>query len=457
MTEISVTPRRWLVLLVFAFFSFTNAVAWIQYTIIPHIFIEYYQTSEMFISWTALSFSSNMVLFMVPCLLFLETTTLRRFVLVGSFINLLGNVIKCCAVQPDLWWLSFTGQFIVACTMPFLLEVPARIASVWFPQNQVSTATSIGVFGNQLGVAVGFVLPPAFVPGPPEEYWPNGVVPEDWSNTTKYSDAAEKTVEDVGKQILLMFVVGTGLCAISFLSILVFFRNEPDRPPSEAEALRRAENITKNHGSKDALKVYKKALSDLLKNRSYIFLMISYGINGGSYYAISTLLPQLLGPSFEDSSLSTSEKDTLFGWMGLCFIVAGLVGSILGGLALDASKKFKLVTMITYIGVLGTFAAFAGILDLSRNCAFSTEFFFCEIFEKQLNSIPTDYILISILGFFMTGYLPIGFEYAAELTYPIDECTSSGMLNFFIGIFSMGLTIGCQENVQSLLRVKAFA
>ena len=29
----------------------------------------------------------------------------------------------------------------------------------------------------------------------------------------------------------------------------------------------------------------------------------------------------------------------------------------------------------------------------------------------------------------MTGYLPVGFEFAAEITYPESEGTSSGMLN----------------------------
>ena len=29
----------------------------------------------------------------------------------------------------------------------------------------------------------------------------------------------------------------------------------------------------------------------------------------------------------------------------------------------------------------------------------------------------------------MTGYLPVGFEFAAELTYPESEGTSSGLLN----------------------------
>ena len=31
--------------------------------------------------------------------------------------------------------------------------------------------------------------------------------------------------------------------------------------------------------------------------------------------------------------------------------------------------------------------------------------------------------------FFMTGYLPVGFEFAAELTFPEPEGTSSGLLN----------------------------
>lgn len=29
----------------------------------------------------------------------------------------------------------------------------------------------------------------------------------------------------------------------------------------------------------------------------------------------------------------------------------------------------------------------------------------------------------------MTGYLPLGFEFAVELTYPESEGTSSGLLN----------------------------
>ena len=44
--------------------------------------------------------------------------------------------------------------------------------------------------------------------------------------------------------------------------------------------------------------------------------------------------------------------------------------------------------------------------------------------NEQLKQCP-----LLIDRFFMTGYLPVGFEFAAELTFPESEGTSSGLLN----------------------------
>lgn len=41
----------------------------------------------------------------------------------------------------------------------------------------------------------------------------------------------------------------------------------------------------------------------------------------------------------------------------------------------------------------------------------------------------------------MTGYLPLGFEFAAELTFPIAESTASGLLNASAQFFGVGMTI----------------
>ncbi|VDK44770.1 unnamed protein product [Taenia asiatica] len=43
-------------------------------------------------------------------------------------------------------------------------------------------------------------------------------------------------------------------------------------------------------------------------------------------------------------------------------------------------------------------------------------------------------------SFFQSGFLPLGFEYAAEITYPIDEGLTSGILNTSAHIFGIILT-----------------
>lgn len=45
--------------------------------------------------------------------------------------------------------------------------------------------------------------------------------------------------------------------------------------------------------------------------------------------------------------------------------------------------------------------------------------------------------------FFVTGYLAVGYEFAAELTYPEPEVTSSGLLNCSANMFGIALTFGC--------------
>lgn len=43
------------------------------------------------------------------------------------------------------------------------IGLPPRLAAVWFGPKEVSTACALGVFGNQLGIAIGFLLPPMIV------------------------------------------------------------------------------------------------------------------------------------------------------------------------------------------------------------------------------------------------------------------------------------------------------
>jgi MFS transporter, FLVCR family, feline leukemia virus subgroup C receptor-related protein len=75
---------------------------------------------------------------------------LRIAAILGCLGTCLGAWIKVLGVGPDLFWLAFIGQAIVAASQVFILSLPTKLAAVWFGPNQVSSACSIGVFGNQV-------------------------------------------------------------------------------------------------------------------------------------------------------------------------------------------------------------------------------------------------------------------------------------------------------------------
>ena len=61
-TEIGTTKRRILTLFIFAFFSLCSAIQWVEYSILPDLFTEFYNVSYTTISWTTLSYSLSLVL-----------------------------------------------------------------------------------------------------------------------------------------------------------------------------------------------------------------------------------------------------------------------------------------------------------------------------------------------------------------------------------------------------------
>lgn len=55
----------------------------------------------------------------------------------------------------------------------------------------------------------------------------------------------------------------------------------------------------------------------------------------------------------------------------------------------------------------------------------------------------------SLFRFCTTGYVPIGYEFGAELTYPHSESTSVGLLNAAGESIGIALVLGAGEVVQT--------
>uniref|UniRef100_A0A673K178 Feline leukemia virus subgroup C cellular receptor family, member 2a n=1 Tax=Sinocyclocheilus rhinocerous TaxID=307959 RepID=A0A673K178_9TELE len=138
------------------------------------------------------------------------------------------------------------------------------------------------------------------------------------------------------------------------------------------------------------------------------------GLNVGCFYVVSTLLNRMIIEHYAGEEVNA-------GRIGLTLVIAGVVGSLLCGIWLDKTKTYKQTTLSVYL------LSFVGMVIYA--------------FTLNLGHLWVVFLTSGALGFFMTGYLPLGFEIAVELTYPESEGTSSGLLNCSAQMFGIAFTI----------------
>lgn len=150
----ALSPRRFVVLLIFSLYSLVNAFQWIQYSIISNVFGGFYGVTLLCIDWLSMVYMVAYVPLIFPATWLLDTRGLRLTALLGSGLNCLGAWIKCGSVQQHLFWVTMLGQCLCSVAQVFILGLPSRIASVWFGPKEVSTACATAVLGNQVRTGV---------------------------------------------------------------------------------------------------------------------------------------------------------------------------------------------------------------------------------------------------------------------------------------------------------------
>ncbi|XP_076823376.1 choline/ethanolamine transporter flvcr2a-like [Clavelina lepadiformis] len=378
--ETKLYHKRWFILFLFSFYSGTNAFQWIEYSIISNIITRFYNVSVTTTDWLSMVYMIGYIPLIFPVTWLLDRKGLRVIALLGSTLNALGAIVKIPSAEPHLFWVTMLGQTICSIAQVFILGMPSKIAATWFGPREVSTACSIAVFGNQIGVAVGFLLPPRIVPD--------------------VDDVAEIAVN-----LRYLFIGTAALTSALALLVIVFFKAKPDVPPSQAQA-----HFLENIRSES----YLDSIKQLIFSAPSLLLIISYGVNTGSFYAISTLLNQEILDQYPDKIVDA-------GQIGLTMVLAGVAGSVICGIWLDRTRLYKKTTVVIYLFTLLLMGLYTGTLNLGY--------------------LWVVYLSIAALGFTMTGYLPIGFEFAAEITFPVSEGSSSGLLNASAQIFGILFTI----------------
>ncbi|MEA2102180.1 MAG: MFS transporter [Thermodesulfobacteriota bacterium] len=170
---------------------------------------------------------------------------------------------------------------------------------------------------------------------------------------------------------------------ITSLFFLLLCRDRPDLPPDIETS---AERIAVFAG-----------LKNIFKDRDMIMVLFIFFIGLGMFNAVTTWIEQILAPRG-----LTSEQA---GLIGTALMLGGILGAIILPIMSDIKRKRKPFLIICMAGM------FPGLIGLT----FVTSFAWLAASAF-------------VMGFFIMAAGPIGFQYGAEISYPVPESTSQGMI-----------------------------
>jgi len=177
-----------------------------------------------------------------------------------------------------------------------------------------------------------------------------------------------------------------GITAFSSILFILFARETPPTPPCSPGQETRALMLD---GLKHAVTV-----------KPFWFYLIASFIGLGIFNGLTTWVEAIIRPR----GFTPTDAGTL----GALMIAGGLVGAIVLPALSDKQRKRQRFLMIAFVG------AIPGLLGLT----------FAQSSLLLFGSAV-------VLGFFLVSAMPIGMQYAAEITRPTPEGTSNGLIQLF--------------------------
>ncbi|KAK9882168.1 hypothetical protein WA026_019685 [Henosepilachna vigintioctopunctata] len=371
---------RWIIINIFGLFCGINFMQYLQFTIIANIVRKYYNVDTFSVDMSGLVFMAFYILLFIPAGYIVERTSLKTVSIIASGLTALGNCLKLLAISPDRYYVILASQSLCAIAQIFILIIPTKVACTWFGADEVSTACSIGIFGTQIGLAVGSILPTIIV-----------------------NDSND--LDTIGDGLNTLFLYNAVASIAIFLVVIIFFRSKPPSPPSEsqAELVTRIEEEKMSHWA---------ALKGFAKNKDFLIVLCTLGLAFGLWNCFGILVNQMFSYSFPN------ESNALAGFLTSAAIISGgCFGTVFFGYLLDRTHKFKWISCFA----------------LTSNTILSI---LQAVFMLTSNKIATC-IIIPLNGFYSGSMMVIAYEYAAETTYPVPEALGASILNVIIYLIAI--------------------
>ncbi len=183
--------------------------------------------------------------------------------------------------------------------------------------------------------------------------------------------------------IIVMLKIYGVISVVSAVTFLVFIRERPPLPPSLDTADERISVV--------------RGFGHIFRQRDMLIALVLFFFGRGMFNAVTTWVEQILAPRGFNSEQA--------GMIGAAMMIGGVLGAIILPIISDMLRKRKAVLVATMVGVL------PGLVGVT----------FCSGYGLTLVSG-------FVLGFFIMAAGPIGFQYAAEISYPAPESTSQGII-----------------------------
>ena len=366
-TTIELSPDRWRVLGAFSLLTCMNSWMWITWSPIAPALTSYWNVpSSSYVNELSTVYMYVYIPLSFPALYGLHHYRFRIGVTVGAILNFLGSILRYVGLQHFGW--VYTGTVLCAIAQTLTLAIPPLLSGLWFGSHERGLATSLGVLANQLGTALGLGCT-IFIH---LTFPTTGILREDYLK------------HYIGLQMILS--------GLSLILVLVWIPSDkPPSPPSEAAATATTPSYLAS------IQVYFASFTGL-------FLFIIYGLVVGIFYAIATFLTEWVVPPLQEEEA---------GYLGLGFVLVGLGGSFVAGELLDRTSYWKTISLVFLIGSSMGMVLFGHWFENKE--------------EEWKNHCL--YGITGVLGFFLTGFMSIGFEYGTAISYPADEAAIAGILN----------------------------
>ena len=257
-----------------------------------------------------------------------------------------------------------------------LIAAPSRLSAVWFPPAQRARVTAIAN-SSLFGAAIGFYLGPA--------------VPE----------------------IETLLIITAGFSAVPLVAAFAYCPTAPAKPPSAAVVL--------DDKPLGGWAFVSSAVRMVADRPSMLVLMLATGAGVGVYDAWIGVLPQILNTVSNATEPHRDAWDqSLNGTCGMVHTAACIAGMWTAGSLADRvfQRRYKTLLIALFVVATGLFFWVICMFD-SGVVSFASE---------VPRTTPLVFAGVALVGFVRSATVPVLYEAAAELTYPLPEGTSAGLV-----------------------------